>query len=342
MRLPPILLALAAGLSFPSCDGALGGAEVFPARVASDASTAGGPAGEARARPRPRPTAPRADDAPEEPVAGREPGVEAVPGTAPGTTSTPPAAAPADGAPGGGGRPGARGGSKGSKIGVELALRAPGAGAGAGTVRGRALFDGPAPERKPIPGALAASDCHADATPILEEDVVVHDGALAGVFVSIRKVPPGVAVPAPAGDPFVLDQRTCTYFPHVGAVQAGRPVVARNSDPTGHNVHLYANKNTGVNSTIQPGGADLALSLPSPEKVRLGCDIHPWMSADLYVVEHPWFDVSAVDGRFTIADLPAGTYELEATHAKLGRGRSDAFAVAGGTEVEVTFTFSGK
>jgi hypothetical protein len=36
------------------------------------------------------------------------------------------------------------------------------------------------------------------------------------------------------------------------------------------------------------------------------------------VMNHPFFAVSGEDGTFTIRGLPAGTYEIEAWHEKLG------------------------
>jgi hypothetical protein len=42
------------------------------------------------------------------------------------------------------------------------------------------------------------------------------------------------------------------------------------------------------------------------------------MSAYIGVFSHPFFSVTRPDGKFTIPDLPAGTYELTAWHERLG------------------------
>jgi hypothetical protein len=48
------------------------------------------------------------------------------------------------------------------------------------------------------------------------------------------------------------------------------------------------------------------------------CDVHPWMGAWVSIMDNPFFSTTKADGKFTIANLPAGNYEVEAWHEKLG------------------------
>ena len=59
------------------------------------------------------------------------------------------------------------------------------------------------------------------------------------------------------------------------------------------------------------------------EAVSLKCDIHPWMSAWLWVEDHPWYALSAADGSFAIEGVPPGTYTVEARHPTLGHERRE-------------------
>ena len=63
------------------------------------------------------------------------------------------------------------------------------------------------------------------------------------------------------------------------------------------------------------------------------------MSSYMAVLEHPFFGVSAGDGSFSIVDLPAGDYVLEAWHETLGT-KTQSVTVADGESIDVTFDFT--
>jgi uncharacterized protein (DUF2141 family) len=52
--------------------------------------------------------------------------------------------------------------------------------------------------------------------------------------------------------------------------------------------------------------------------IPVKCNVHPWMRAYIGVVHHPFFAVTGDDGTFTIKNLPAGTYTLQAWHETYG------------------------
>ncbi len=60
--------------------------------------------------------------------------------------------------------------------------------------------------------------------------------------------------------------------------------------------------------------------------------MHPWMTAYIGVVPHPFFAVTGSDGRYTLADVPPGRYTLEVWHERFGRQTVQA-RVAGQTAV---------
>ena len=55
--------------------------------------------------------------------------------------------------------------------------------------------------------------------------------------------------------------------------------------------------------------------------VRIQCDIHEWMRADVLVVDNPFFTLADADGSWRIPDLPAGKYTLVAWEPNGGKQR---------------------
>jgi hypothetical protein len=92
----------------------------------------------------------------------------------------------------------------------------------------------------------------------------------------------------------------------------------KNSDGTFHNVHGYADKETLFNVSHPAKAAPIERDA-TEGVLRLKCDVHPWMTAYVLVSPHPYFAVTREDGRYALQDLPAGEYELEVWHEKLGR-----------------------
>ena len=66
-------------------------------------------------------------------------------------------------------------------------------------------------------------------------------------------------------------------------------------------------------------------------------DLHSWAQAYVAVVSHPFFAVTDENGRFTIANLPDGTYEIEAWHERLGT-QQQTVTISGGNAT-ASFSF---
>jgi len=140
---------------------------------------------------------------------------------------------------------------------------------------------------------------------------------LANVLVTLRE---GKSLPGSAAalSPAVLDQKGCIYTPHILPVQVNQPVTIVNSDPTMHNVNAQSKTGQGFNAGMPTAGQKMEKKFSKPEVVRVKCDVHGWMNAYIAVLDHHYYAVTGPDGSFTFSDLPAGKYNAEVWHEKLG------------------------
>jgi plastocyanin len=208
------------------------------------------------------------------------------------------------------------------------------------TVSGTIRYDGPAPERKPLKMSADDNCSRQHAGAVLSEDVIVGaDGGLANVFVAVTGGLEG-RVFAPPATPVVLDQKGCVYSPHVFGVMAKQTINLLNSDPTLHNVHAIPDKGDGEFNVGMPRqGMEIPKSFEDPGVVRFKCDVHPWMLSWGVVTTHPFYAVSDAAGRYSIPNLPAGQYTIEAWHEKLGTKTGTLTVNADGTAPALDFAF---
>jgi hypothetical protein len=194
--------------------------------------------------------------------------------------------------------------------------------AGAADITGKVTLKGtPKPE---IPIQLDATCGKIQPKPVTTRHYVVGaDKGLANVFVYIKQ---GAQKTPATGDGPLLDQVGCMYEPYVMGVVTGQKFNIRNSDPILHNVHATPKPGSGnkeFNFAQVSKGAINPKTFDAPEVlVRMKCDVHPWMFAFVGVVDHPYFAVTDKDGNFTIKNVPAGKYTVEAVHQKSGPGKT--------------------
>lgn len=210
----------------------------------------------------------------------------------------------------------------------------------AGAISGSVKFSGTAPENEILSMNADPTCVAAHKEPVRAETVIVNsNGTLKNVFIHVKEGLEGKTFPAPA-ETVKIDQQGCQYHPHVFGLQAGQSLEIINSDPTLHNVHSLAEKSKQFNLGMPIQGMKLKKKFDAPEvMVKLKCDVHPWMSAFIGVLNHPFFSVSNDSGAFEIKDLPAGEYTIEAWHEKYG-AQTQKVTVADDAPAAIDFTFN--
>jgi plastocyanin len=188
----------------------------------------------------------------------------------------------------------------------------------AGDITGKVAFEGtpPKPARIMTNADPKCAAQHKD--PLYSEDVVVNkNNTLKNVVVYVKDGL-GNKTFSPPAQKALFDQRGCQYIPHVLAVEVGREVEIKNSDPTLHNVHSVSKENPQFNIAQPKQGMTMTRTFDKPETFKVKCEVHPWMSAYIAVINNPYFAVTGDDGTFTLKSLPPGEYTIEAWHERYG------------------------
>ncbi len=72
--------------------------------------------------------------------------------------------------------------------------------------------------------------------------------------------------------------------------------------------------------------------------VPVTCDVHKWMRTYVGALDYPYYAVTDAAGRFTLPDLPPGSYTLAAWHERLGtREQPVTVGAKESKNVELTF-----
>ncbi len=201
-------------------------------------------------------------------------------------------------------------------------------------LRGKVVFAGEVPEPKKL---LITKDQEVCGEGYRErhEVVVADGGGLRNVVVFIEGIKQGKAWPD-AADGYVLDQRDCSFSPHIQVVPRGAELNIVNGDPVLHNIHGYeliGRRRRTLFNLGQPPEKGTIIQLLRPRRskqVRLECDAHDFMQGWIYAADNPYAVAVNPDGSFAVEDVPSGTYTVKAWHPYLGMQEQEVTLSPGG------------
>lgn len=127
---------------------------------------------------------------------------------------------------------------------------------------------------------------------------------------------PDVPVKLPLARLERIVQESKEFKPFVKAVLVGTPVEFPNRDDVLHHVYSFSPaRSFELKAYSGTPAAPIVFDKPGP--VALGCNIHDWMLAYVYVSESPYFGVAGPDGKVQLTGLPAGKYTVRVWHSRL-------------------------
>ena len=215
-------------------------------------------------------------------------------------------------------------------------------GTGWATLRGQFIYDGDPPQRPPYNVTKEPAICAPGGQAPLQETLVVDSATngIQNVAVYLRNASRVHESAGPRSEPIEFDQKVCVFLTHVAHVTVGETLQIKNSDPTGHNTNILG---IGFNQLIPAGGATpYAIQRDAAIPSKVVCSIHPWMEAYLLAREDGYHAVTDAEGRFEIANLPAGEeIELQVWH-EIGGGQGNGLVGASPDAPELKWSNRGR
>jgi len=211
--------------------------------------------------------------------------------------------------------------------------------ANGGTVEGVVKLTGPPPALAPIKVTKNQDYCGVTIpNPTYE---VASGGGLKNVLVYLKDISKGKA---PLAAPITLLNEHCMFAPRVQGATVGQKITISSNDPILHNTHPQNSESNATIYNIALPFKGFSVTKPLPgnsQLIKVKCDAHEWMHAWIWELDHPYFATTTADGRFTISDVPPGTYTLVAWHEAAGE-KSASIQVAAGKSAIATFELAAK
>ncbi|MBF0606048.1 MAG: methylamine utilization protein [Candidatus Magnetobacterium sp. LHC-1] len=143
-----------------------------------------------------------------------------------------------------------------------------------------------------------------------------------------------------------IDQIDKTFIDFVTPVMVGTTLFFPNSDKIRHHVYSFSEAKKFEIPLYPPGkGRVNPVTFDKPGVVALGCNIHDWMKAYVYVVETPLFAKTDTKGKATIKNIPQGQYKVEIWHPYMKKSSStvkEPVTINRGDDTKIDFTIEVK
>jgi len=149
----------------------------------------------------------------------------------------------------------------------------------------------------------------------LNAAISTPDGDMVGDAV-VYAFPKNGSLPARDNKTIVIDQIDKEFIRHVTAIRTGTAVSFPNKDQIRHHVYSFSPVKQ-FDIPLYKGTPAKPIIFDKPGVAVLGCNIHDWMSAYIFITDTPYFAVTDENGKAAIKNLPAGSYNVEVWHPRL-------------------------
>ena len=158
---------------------------------------------------------------------------------------------------------------------------------------------------------LPLARAHAGAPAVSGSVTGVDGAAVTDAVVFVQSPAPGPDKSRPMQ---TVDQINKTFVPGLLPIVVGTSVRFPNHDQIHHHVYSFSPTKT-FELPLYKGEDAAPVVFDKVGVVKIGCNIHDWMSGIILVLPSAHFAVTDSAGHFVLEDLPSGAYTLVAWHA---------------------------
>jgi hypothetical protein len=115
---------------------------------------------------------------------------------------------------------------------------------------------------------------------------------------------------------FVIDQVDREFVSPVTVIPIDTPVLFPNNDNIRHHVYSFS-ASKQFELPLYKGTPAKPVTFDKLGVVILGCNIHDWMVAYIYVTDAPYFSTTNKEGKAQLLNLPAGEYTFRIWHPRM-------------------------
>jgi hypothetical protein len=128
------------------------------------------------------------------------------------------------------------------------------------------------------------------------------------------------------------------FVPHILPIAVGTEVSFPNHDQIHHHVYSFSRPKT-FEIPLYKGETAARVRFDQEGAVKIGCNIHDWMSAIILVLPSSHFAVTDASGGYTLSGLDDRDYTVTAWHAQSKEKAEDIAqrASLGGSDRQIDF-----
>ena len=192
---------------------------------------------------------------------------------------------------------------------------------------------------------------------LLQPFIIGPEGGFKNVVVYLQNIKKGKAFEY---SPPLIEAIDCKFEPYISVVRDRQNIKVVNKDPVFHDIQGYETSKLGARvlfNTPLPMSKRLRQQdfldgktvknragkvLTQPIKMGKGrnlfvmqCGFHAYMESWAFVADNPYYSLSAVDGSYSISDIPPGTYKVLVWHPMVNKEFTVTIDAKGTTELPI-------